>query len=110
MPMPTADPPGTVLATAVVDWVITIAWPNDSVGTEVPDGEQAQDGELQPGHVGDRGPYLGQVDLLEQEVEDDHDQHQGQHALDDHAGPRPAAGHGWLLVDHHITPLSAPGG
>ena len=33
MPMPMAAPPYTVFATAVVDWVITIARPNDSRGT-----------------------------------------------------------------------------
>jgi hypothetical protein len=30
--MPIADPPGTVLATAVVDWVMTIARQNPSPG------------------------------------------------------------------------------
>jgi hypothetical protein len=35
MAIPIADPPGTVLATAVVDWVITIARPNDSPGVTV---------------------------------------------------------------------------
>jgi hypothetical protein len=32
MPIPIADPPGTVLATAVADWVITIAWTNPTPG------------------------------------------------------------------------------
>ncbi len=32
MAEPTA---GTVLVTAVADWVITIAWPNDSLGVGV---------------------------------------------------------------------------
>jgi hypothetical protein len=32
MPIPMADPAGTVLATAVVAWVITMARPNDSPG------------------------------------------------------------------------------
>jgi hypothetical protein len=32
MPMPIADPPGTVLATAVVAWVISIARQNDRPG------------------------------------------------------------------------------
>jgi hypothetical protein len=32
MPTPIAEPPGTVLATAVVDWVITIACPKVSPG------------------------------------------------------------------------------
>ncbi len=35
--MPMAEPPGTVLATAVADWVITIARPNDSWGAGVTD-------------------------------------------------------------------------
>ena len=30
--MPIADPPGTVLATAVVAWVMTMARPNPSPG------------------------------------------------------------------------------
>jgi len=33
--MPTADPPGTVLATAVVAWVITIAYQKPSPGVTV---------------------------------------------------------------------------
>jgi hypothetical protein len=32
MPIPMADPAGTVLATAVVAWVITIARPKDRPG------------------------------------------------------------------------------
>jgi hypothetical protein len=35
MPMPMADPPGTVLATAVVVWVITMARQNPRPGVTV---------------------------------------------------------------------------
>ena len=104
MPIPIADPPGTVLATAVVAWVMTMArrnpspgvhrHPHEGIGAQVPDREQAQDGQLQPGHGGDRRPHLGWVELLAQVVGDGHHQHQRQHALDDQAGPGPVAGCG----------------
>jgi hypothetical protein len=35
MPIPMADPPGTVLATAVVAWVMTMARQNPSPGVTV---------------------------------------------------------------------------
>jgi hypothetical protein len=35
MPIPITDPPGTVLATAVVAWVITMARQNPSPGVTV---------------------------------------------------------------------------
>ena len=114
MPIPMADPPGTVLATAVVAWVITMArqnpqsrghrHPHQRIGAQVPDRQQPQGGQLLPGHGGDRGPRLGQVDLGEQVVEDGHHQHQRQHTLDNQAGPGPATGCGHLLLGRHSSP------
>src|SRR5215211_9411116 len=78
--------------------------PHERVGAQVPDGQQAEDGQLQPGHGRNRGPHLGRIELLAQEVEDGHHQHQRQNALGKQAGPG-AAGGGWGLVDHRDHPL-----